>query len=151
MACCCFLPARDVWQPLTVIQREQSAICHKKDRGFNKFGEERKGILLGRTDQGSLIINLPKPQPNPWTNSVILQGHWPLLHCQYVTIQGMNSALEWPHLSVNYCTYLTFLGCSAHISSPSPTVSSMNYILEQLIKNINSPVQIFFHVPFYKL
>lgn len=51
MACCCFLPARDAWQPLTVIQREQSAICHKKDRGFNKFGEERKGILLGRTDR----------------------------------------------------------------------------------------------------
>lgn len=113
LACCCFLPARGnramaepwLWfryaiqQPLTVTQKGQRAgLSQEGKRGFNKFGEERKGILEGRTDQGPPIINLPKLQPDPWINSVILQGHWPLLHYQYVTIQckAMNNTL---HLS----------------------------------------------------
>lgn len=66
LACCCFLPARGnramaepwLWfryaiqQPLTVTQKGQRAgLSQEGKRGFNKFGEERKGILEGRTDR----------------------------------------------------------------------------------------------------
>lgn len=45
----------------------ERAVCFLSQggqKGFNKFGEEKKGILLGRADQGS-PINLPKLQPDP--------------------------------------------------------------------------------------
>lgn len=82
----CFLPARDTWQSHDSgwgmpwnspwhWPRESSVLPVTRTteaRIINKFGEERKWIHLGRTDLGSFITNLPKSQPGPWTNSVIL-------------------------------------------------------------------------------
>lgn len=68
-------------------------------REYIKFGEERKAILPGETDQGPPIINPPKIQADPWINIVILSGHCSLLqHYQHMTTQckGMNSTV---HLS----------------------------------------------------
>ena len=111
-----------------VTQREQWAgLSQEGKRRFDKFGEERKGILLGKTDQGPPIINPPKIQPDPWINSVILRGHCPLLqHYQYMTTQrkGMNNTvhLTGPTLVWIIAFMLLFFGCSAHILSPSAAV-----------------------------
>lgn len=87
-------------------ERAVCSLSQEGQRGFNKFGEERRGILLGRIDQGPSIINLPKLQPGSWIYSVILT-----LSVRDNATQGheKHTAPEWPHLSVNYCIYLTFL------------------------------------------
>lgn len=84
-----------------VTRSEQwASLSEGEKRGYSKdiFGEERKAIFLGKTDQGPPIINPPKMQADPWINTVILCGHSPLLHYQYMTRQckGMKSTV---HLS----------------------------------------------------
>lgn len=58
------------------MEREQwEGLSQEGKRGLGKFGEERKGHLLGKTDQGPPVINPPKIQPDPWINTMILCSH----------------------------------------------------------------------------
>lgn len=92
LAWCHSFRVTDIWQchdcgwgmPYTshwrCTEREQWAgLPQEGKRGFDMFGEERKGILLGKTDQGPPINNPPKIQPDPWISTVIPRGHCPLL------------------------------------------------------------------------
>jgi len=70
-------------------RREQHVgLSQEGKRGFDEFQEERKWILLGKTDEGPPIINPPKIQPDPWINTLTLRGRCLLLqHYQHVTTE----------------------------------------------------------------
>lgn len=69
-------------------RKQWAGLSQEGKREFDKPGRERKGILLGKTEQGPHITNLPKIQPVPWVNTVIPCGHClRSQHYQYMTTQ----------------------------------------------------------------